>query len=136
MFLLLESLRVDYYSTFPITGIGGGIGYGSLGLTPENPGSGRFRSTAESVLTLHLMEYFVNTLQKEELLTTFQDVEMPSIITLARMELNGFGIITFFIFGAYAGRRMYFSCLASFLIYLHHFILVSGTVIMNIKFTK
>ena len=96
MFLLLESLGVDYYSTFPITGIGGGIGYGSLGLTPENPGSGRFRAASESVLTLHLMEYFVNTLQKEELLTTFQDVEMPSIITLARMELNGFGINTFF----------------------------------------
>lgn len=73
------------------SGIGGGIGYGSIGLTPENPGSGRFRATTESVLTLHVMDYFVNVLQKEELLTTFLDVEMPSIVTLARMELNGFG---------------------------------------------
>ncbi|CAG2241135.1 POLQ [Mytilus edulis] len=74
-----------------LEGIGGGIGYGSIGLTPENPGSGRFRATTESVLTLHVMDYFVNVLQKEELLTTFLDVEMPSIVTLARMELNGFG---------------------------------------------
>ncbi|XP_076077115.1 DNA polymerase theta-like isoform X2 [Mytilus galloprovincialis] len=74
-----------------LEGIGGGIGYGSIGLTPENPGSGRFRATTESVLTLHVMDYFLNVLQKEELLTTFLDVEMPSIVTLARMELNGFG---------------------------------------------
>ncbi|KAK3096613.1 hypothetical protein FSP39_001708 [Pinctada imbricata] len=71
--------------------IGGGIGVGSLGMSPRNPGSGRYRATTEAVLTLHLMDYFTQCLHKEDLMSAFQKVEMPSIVTLARMELNGFG---------------------------------------------
>ena len=37
------------------------------------------------------MDYFATVLQKDGLFDTFQNVEMPSVITLARMELNGFG---------------------------------------------
>ena len=81
-----------YLMLFNFLGIGGGIGYGSLGLTPENPGPGRIRATTEAILTYYVMEYFSSVLKKEELYDTFQNVEMPALITLARMELNGFGM--------------------------------------------
>ncbi|XP_021338869.1 DNA polymerase theta-like isoform X1 [Mizuhopecten yessoensis] len=74
-----------------LEGIGGGVGFSSLGMTPQNPGSGRFRATTEAVLTLHLMDYLRACLHKEGLHQAFQRVEMPSIVTLARMQLNGFG---------------------------------------------
>ena len=72
-------------------GIGGGIGYGSLGLNPQNPGSGRYRATTECVLVRHLAEYFRACLMKEDLYAPYCDVEMPAALSLCRMELNGFG---------------------------------------------
>ena len=50
----------EYFRTCLVifTGIGWAIGYGSLGLTPQNPGSGRYRATTECVLVRHLAEYF------------------------------------------------------------------------------
>ncbi|XP_033740640.1 LOW QUALITY PROTEIN: DNA polymerase theta-like [Pecten maximus] len=74
-----------------LDGIGGGVGFSSLGMTPQNPGSGRYRATTEAVLTLHVMDYLRACLLKEGLHQAFQTVEMPSIVTLARMQLNGFG---------------------------------------------
>ncbi|ESO92507.1 hypothetical protein LOTGIDRAFT_120568 [Lottia gigantea] len=71
--------------------IGGCSGTGSLGLLPHTSITGRFRASTESVLAIKLMDYFKEKLKSENLLGTFQDVEMPSIITLTRMELNGFG---------------------------------------------
>ncbi|KAH3724462.1 hypothetical protein DPMN_050279 [Dreissena polymorpha] len=73
------------------TGIGGGIGLGSLGMSPQNPGSGRYRATTEAVLVRHLVQYFNACLDREGLLSAFRDVEMPAAVTLCRMELNGFG---------------------------------------------
>ena len=73
------------------TGIGGAIGYGSLGLTPPNPGSGRYRATTECVLVRHLAEYFRACQMKEDLYAPYCDVEMPAVLSLCRMELNGFG---------------------------------------------
>ncbi|XP_053395972.1 DNA polymerase theta-like [Mercenaria mercenaria] len=72
-------------------GVGGGIGVSSLGMSPQNPGSGRYRATTEAVLVRHLGEYFRVCLEKEEIYGVFRDVEMPSAVTLCRMELNGFG---------------------------------------------
>lgn len=60
-------------------------------MSPQNPGSGRYRATTEAVLVRHLGEYFRACLEKEELYSVFTDVEMPSAVTLCRMELNGFG---------------------------------------------
>ena len=75
-----------------LAGVGGGIGVGSLGMSPQNPGSGRFRATTECVLVRHLGEYFSACLEKEGLSAHYRDTEMPSAISLCRMELNGFGL--------------------------------------------
>ena len=50
----------EYFRTCLVifTCISGAIGYGSLGLNPQNPGSGRYRATNECVLVRHLAEYF------------------------------------------------------------------------------
>ncbi|XP_052808033.1 DNA polymerase theta-like [Mya arenaria] len=74
-----------------IHGIGGGIGVGSLGMSPANPGSGRYRATTEAVLVRHLAMYFQACLEKEGTLDTYTQVEMSAAVTLCRMELNGFG---------------------------------------------
>lgn len=54
--------------------------------------SGRLRACTESVLTMKLMMKYHTLLDTEHLLAAFRNVEMPGIITLARMELNGFGM--------------------------------------------
>ncbi|BFZ09845.1 hypothetical protein BsWGS_12884 [Bradybaena similaris] len=72
--------------------VGGITGYQSLGSDIKSCVSGRLRACTESVLTQRLMNGFHRFLKDENLLTSFTDVEMPSIVTLARMELNGFGI--------------------------------------------
>ena len=73
------------------TGIGGGIGLSSLGLSVENPGSGRVRACVESVLVHHLCHYFDKELENHGLYTASSQVEMPAVIVLAKMELNGMG---------------------------------------------
>ncbi|KAL3883562.1 hypothetical protein ACJMK2_029814 [Sinanodonta woodiana] len=86
--LVINTLPTEVHM---LEGIGGGIGLGSLGMTPKNPGSGRYRATTESVLTLHLMEYFNVCLERERMAQSFHDVEMRAAVALCRMELNGFG---------------------------------------------
>ncbi|KAK3585671.1 hypothetical protein CHS0354_020237 [Potamilus streckersoni] len=86
--LVINTLPTEVHM---LEGIGGGIGLGSLGMTSMNPGSGRYRATTESVLTLHLMEYFNVCLERERMAKSFHDVEMHAAIVLCRMELNGFG---------------------------------------------
>ena len=89
------------------TGLGGGIGLGSVGLNPENQGSGRVRACTEAVLVNHLQRHLVADLEKQQLLATFTEIEMPTLILLANMELNGFGnyitfcLLFFFIFGVH-----------------------------------
>ena len=74
-----------------IAGLGGGIGVGSLGLTPDNPGSARVRSTVEAVLVRHLMIVVDDQLREAGLWPAYEEVEMPSLVLLTRMELNGIG---------------------------------------------
>ena len=39
----------------------------------------------------HVMHHYREQLQEKALLTSFTQVEMPAVIVLANMELNGFG---------------------------------------------
>ena len=75
-----------------ISGLGGGIGVGSVGLNPDNPGSGRHRACTECVLVRHLAEYFRACLDKEGLYNVYTEVEMQTAVALCKMELNGFGM--------------------------------------------
>ena len=54
-------------------------------------GSARFRAATEAVLVRHLAQYFTACLEKDGTLDAFCNVEMPALVSLCRMELNGFG---------------------------------------------
>lgn len=56
------------------TDVGGGIGFSSLGISPQNPGSGRLRSCVESVLRLDLMETLKQKLKESDLYSAFREV--------------------------------------------------------------
>ncbi|XP_076358965.1 DNA polymerase theta-like [Tachypleus tridentatus] len=71
--------------------VGRTFGVGSVGLTSSNGGSPRLRSCAEAAIVLHLMEKLREELKQKELLRAFQEVEMPSLLSLAKMEQNGIG---------------------------------------------
>lgn len=80
---------------FFIIGIGGGIGGGSLGLSADNPGSGRVRAAVESVVVRHLMsDHYAGRLRETGMWQTFCAVEMPALTIMAAMELNGMGKIS------------------------------------------
>ncbi|XP_012942327.1 DNA polymerase theta [Aplysia californica] len=72
--------------------VGGVTGLLSLSCDVRSGVGGRLRACTESVLTLKLMGYFQEMLAEEQLLEAFRTVEMPAVVTLARMELNGFGV--------------------------------------------
>jgi len=71
--------------------VGSGTGVSSLGLSSVTTSSGRLRACLESVLVRQVMSVLSQRLMEANLLRSFTDVEMPSLIILARMELNGFG---------------------------------------------
>ncbi|CAH1799446.1 unnamed protein product, partial [Owenia fusiformis] len=71
--------------------LGGINGLSSIGVTPQTAGSGRQRAATEAVLVQHLMVYYMQELEKVNMLDAFQKVEMPSQICLSRKELNGMG---------------------------------------------
>ncbi|XP_078659196.1 DNA polymerase theta-like [Branchiostoma floridae x Branchiostoma belcheri] len=83
--------RFTPQESYLLQGLGGCFGVGSLAMTVQNPGSGRMRAVLECVLTFHLMEELDRLLETHGLTAAFRDVEMPSLVTLARMELNGAG---------------------------------------------
>ena len=64
---------------------------GSVGLNPENPGSGRVRACVEAVLVQQLQRALAAQLDSLQLTMAYTDVEMPTLVLLAHMELNGFG---------------------------------------------
>ena len=72
--------------------VGSGTGVGSLGMTPVATSSGRMRACLEAVLVRPVMCVLHQKLSEAGLLRSFVDVEMPSLIILAKMELNGFGM--------------------------------------------
>lgn len=76
---------------FSIPAIGGVNCYQSVGMDIKNQVDGRLRATTESILVMKLMSKYRTLLAEDGLMDTFVTVEMPSLITLARMELNGFG---------------------------------------------
>ncbi|XP_033111697.1 DNA polymerase theta-like [Anneissia japonica] len=74
-----------------LEGIGGGVGIGGLGLMIQNACSGRVRATIESVMVFMLMDVLIDQLKADGLYKAFTEVEMPVMLTIAKMELNGFG---------------------------------------------
>jgi len=76
---------------FRVTDVGSGTGVGSLGMTPVATSSGRVRACLEAVLVNRVMSALQPRLTEAGLIRSFIDVEMPSLIILAKMELNGFG---------------------------------------------
>jgi len=72
--------------------VGSGSGVGSLGMTPAVTSSGRMRACLEAVLVRQVISVLQQRLMEADLLRSFIDVEMPSLIILAKMELNGFGM--------------------------------------------
>lgn len=79
------------FDVYLLQDIGGGIGFGSIGITTENPGSGRLRSCVESVLVNHLVVYLSEELKKQSLLNVYLNIETWCSVILAKMELNGMG---------------------------------------------
>lgn len=74
-------------------GTGCGVGIESLGLTVNNSTtSGRIRASTEAVVVNHLMNALTNILRKSDLHRCFMEVEMPAVVILAKMELNGMGM--------------------------------------------
>jgi len=79
-----------------VVDVGSGTGVGSLGMTPVATSSGRMRACLEAVLVHRVMSVLRQHLTDADLLRSFVDVEMPSLIILAKMELNGFGTNSIF----------------------------------------
>ena len=79
-----------------VVDVGSGTGVGSLGMTPVATSSGRMRACLEAVLVRRVMSVLHQHLTDADLLRSFVDVEMPSLIILAKMELNGFGTNSIF----------------------------------------
>ena len=76
-----------------VVDVGSGTGVGSLGMTPVATRSGRMRACLEAVLVNGVMSILQQHLTEAGLIHSFINVEMPSLIILAKMELNGFGTI-------------------------------------------
>lgn len=74
-----------------LEGTGGGLGTGGLALAYQCQQSGRVRACVEAVLVLSLMTKLRTLMETEDLVQVFTKVEMPSVLCLARMELNGLG---------------------------------------------
>ena len=72
-------------------GVGCGTGLGGLGMSPVNGCSGRVRASTEVVLVNQVMDALRTQLQQFGLSQSFTDIEMPSAVILAKMELNGMG---------------------------------------------
>ena len=64
---------------------------GSIGLNPDNLGSGRVRSSIESVLIFHMREVIERSLRTLDLFSYYCSVEMEVSKLLVKIELNGFG---------------------------------------------
>ena len=71
--------------------LGTAKGQGSVAMNLQSHAKPRSRAVAESVLVLNLMKPLSEKLQNEGLCLAFEKIEMPSILILTSMELNGFG---------------------------------------------
>eukprot|EP00112_Aurelia_sp_Birch-Aquarium-sp1_P005663 Seg1644.12_Seg1644.13 transcript_id=Seg1644.12_Seg1644.13/GoldUCD/mRNA.D3Y31 product="DNA polymerase theta" protein_id=Seg1644.12_Seg1644.13/GoldUCD/D3Y31 len=71
--------------------IGNTYDTGSIGLMSHSAASPRLRASIEAVMAYELMSVLEMRLASDGLLRCFRETEMPVILTLARMELNGIG---------------------------------------------
>ena len=71
--------------------LGTAKGQGSVAMNLQSHAKPRSRAVAESVLVMHLVKPLSDKLTNEGLISAFEKIEMPSILTLTSMELNGFG---------------------------------------------
>ena len=71
--------------------LGTAKGQGSVAMNLQSHAKPRSRAVAESVLVMNLVKPLSDKLTNEGLISAFEKVEMPSILTLTSMELNGFG---------------------------------------------
>lgn len=67
------------------------IGTGSIGANSHPSASPRLRSCYEAVLSLSLMNELLLHIQRADLLSAFTSIEMPHLMTIAKMEQNGIG---------------------------------------------
>uniref|UniRef100_T1IU43 DNA polymerase theta n=1 Tax=Strigamia maritima TaxID=126957 RepID=T1IU43_STRMM len=74
--------------------VGGTMNACSIGLTPETRGSPRIRSAVEAVISFRVMNKVEEKLRDENLMKSFKEIEMPSILLLCKMELDGLGFDT------------------------------------------
>lgn len=71
--------------------LGSAPGCGSVGLNREGTNPPRLRAVSESLLTWRIMGKIKSELESIGMWKAFTDVEMPSILSLLQMELNGVG---------------------------------------------
>ncbi|XP_063592844.1 DNA polymerase theta-like [Penaeus indicus] len=74
-----------------LEGVGSSWGLASLGVNDKNPGSCRVRAATEAVVVYQLMRRMRCQLKEIGMLQAFEEVEMPSVVTLACMEMTGMG---------------------------------------------
>ncbi|XP_047120493.1 DNA polymerase theta [Schistocerca piceifrons] len=66
-------------------------GVGSPALNISSSVSAQLRSSAEALVTWHTVNAQFKLLSENKLLQVFEEVEMPTLLCLARMELSGIG---------------------------------------------
>ncbi|TRY77125.1 hypothetical protein TCAL_15974 [Tigriopus californicus] len=71
--------------------LGSSTGCGSVGLNVEGKNPARLRAVSECLLAWRVMRKLQSELESIGMWRAFTDVEMPSILTLLQMELNGVG---------------------------------------------
>ena len=72
--------------------LGTSSGKGSVSMHPEiGKKSPRSRAIAEAIFTLTLVDPLLSKLKSDGLYEIFRNVEIPSLVILSHMELNGFG---------------------------------------------
>ncbi|XP_068085196.1 DNA polymerase theta [Anabrus simplex] len=75
-----------------IVGMAGNMpGVGSIALSIKSPLPARLRSCVEAVVTWHIVDKQLDKLNEYHFTKIYKEVEMPTILCLARMELNGIG---------------------------------------------
>ncbi|KAK7862252.1 hypothetical protein R5R35_008130 [Gryllus longicercus] len=71
--------------------VGNITGVRSLGLQIRSPVRARMRACVEAVTTWHIISAQWKKLEESNLLKIYKDVEMPTVMCLARMEVYGIG---------------------------------------------
>ncbi|GIY31215.1 hypothetical protein CDAR_80911 [Caerostris darwini] len=91
-----QSLKLLSYNYLPdlVSVLEGFDNKGSLGLQYWSSVSGMQRASTEAFVAFHAMEKLFPILKNQQLHKVFTEVEMPSIVALAKMEQNGMGFNT------------------------------------------